>query len=70
MLTCKLNHGYIPQHIFCCIKDEDKKSDFNKSEDNDNAQNHKLQTQHQPPPTTTFVELCDLRHPLDLIDAN
>ena len=69
-------HAYLqikpwtPQHMFCCIKDEDKKSDFNKSEENDNAQNHKLQTQHQPPPTTTFVELCDLRHPLDLIDAN
>ena len=70
-------HAYLqikpwtPQHIFCCIKDEDKKSDFNKSEENDNAQNHmhELQAWAKTPPTTTFVELCDLRHPLDLIDT-
>ena len=68
-------HAYLqikpwtPQDTFCCI---DKKSDLDKSKENDNAQNHvhKLQTWGKTLPTTTFVEIYDLRHPLDLIDTN
>ena len=68
-------HAYLqikpwtPQDTFCCIKSQDKKSDLDKF---DNAQNHvhKLQTWSKTPPTTTFVEIYDLHHPLDLTDSN
>ena len=68
-------HAYLqikpwtPQDTFCCIKSQDKKSDLDKF---DNAQNHvhKLQTWSKTPPTTTFVEIYDLRRPLDMTDTN
>ena len=49
---------------FCCIKNEDKKSDLDKSKENDNAPNHVhvLQTWAKTPPTTTFVEIHDVRY--------
>ena len=64
-------HAYLqikpwtPQDTFCCIKSQDL-------DKFDNAQNHvhELQTWSKTPPTTTFVEIYDLRHPLDLTDTN
>jgi len=39
----------------------------NTNEENDTIQNNQLQTQPQVAPTTTIIDLCELRSPLDLI---
>ena len=64
-------HAYLrlkpwqPQCTIYCNKNEDDKT--NKNEENDTIQNHQLQTRPQVAPTTTIVDLRELRSPLNLI---
>ena len=64
-------HAYLrlkpwqPQCTIYCNKKEDDKT--NKNEENDTIQNHQLQTRPQVAPTSTIVDLDELRSPLDLI---
>ena len=64
-------HAYLqlkpwkPQCIFYCNKNEDDKTNIN--EENDTIQYNQLQTQPQVAPTTTIIDLRELRSPLDLI---
>ena len=57
-------HAYLriktwkPQYICCCSKNDDK----NKNSEINLAQNHHLQTQSSAPPSTTVIDLRNLRN--------
>ena len=60
-------HAYLriktwkPQYICCCSKN-DKISDKNTNSEINLAQNHQLQTQSSAPPSTTVIDLRNLRN--------